>query len=278
MTQPILVHDPKRPGSDINPYKIERISASMIGSYLSCPLSFYYGYIAKLKLEKTSIHLSFGSAVHKALEQFHKGDENYVQHYIDMFKRDELDKQGQDMFAEYYPLGLEMIKNMVAFYPQLDDTYKLFPGVTEQYFRRDIINPITGETLRIPVSGVTDLTTDSKCIIDYKTSKKVWDIKDKQTLTKVRVQSHIYNLWYYAEHGEVADKTLYLIMLKKYKQTARDDVIQVLEYTPTIDELASAFEEVDLIIDKIEAGIFDRPTKNHPPYCDCYKYERLLDA
>jgi hypothetical protein len=273
----VLKQEEGRQGSPVNPYKIERISASMIGSYVSCPLSFYYGYIAKLKLEQTSIHLSFGSAVHKALEEFHKGDPNYVQHYIDMFKRDELDDQGKAMFSEYYPLGLEMIKNMVASYPQLDKVYGLFPGTTEQYFRRDIVNPMTGEKLRIPVSGVTDLVTDSKCIIDYKTSKHMWNMKDEGTAAKVKIQSHIYNLWYYAQYGELAEKTLYFIMLKKYKQTAREEVIQILEHTPTMEELGAAFEEVDLIIDKIEAGIFDRPQKKHPRWCDCYKYEKLLN-
>lgn len=276
MSELHLNFDPARRGSDVNPYKLERISASAINSYLACPLSFYYGYIAGIKLESTTIHLLFGSAIHKALEEYHKGDTEPTRHYIDMFKREELDKQGQEMFSEYFPMGLEMIKNMIDAYPALNETYGLFPGVTEQYFRREIFNPLTGEKLKIPVSGVTDLVTDSGCIIDYKTSKAIWDMRDEGTAKKVKVQSHIYNLWYFAEHGRVADKTLYLIMLKKYKQTKRDKVIQILEYTPTLDELASAFEEVDLILEKIEAGMFERPHKNHPPYCDCYKYEKLL--
>lgn len=271
-----LAHDPSRKGSETNPYKLDRISASAINTYIGCPLNFYYSYIAKLQLEKSKIHLLFGSAVHKALEEFYKGDTEPTRHFIEMFKREELDDQGKEMFAEYFPLGLEMIKNMIEFFPTLDATYKMFPGVTEQYFRRDIFNPITGEKLRIPVSGVTDLLTDSGVIIDYKTSKGLWDMSDQGTEIKAKVQSHIYNLWYFAEHGKIADKTLYLIMLKKYKKTARDKVIQVLECTPTIEELAGSFEEVDLILDKIEAGMFERPRKNHPPYCDCYKYEKLL--
>lgn len=276
MNQLHLSRDPFRRGSEINPYKLDRISASAINTYIGCPLCFYYGYIAKLQLEKTGIHLLFGSAIHKALEEYYKGDPNPTQHYIDMFKREELDLQGQEMFSEYYPMGLEMIKNMIELYPTLDKTYGLFPGTTEEYFRGDVFNPITGEKLRIPVSGVMDLRTDSGVIIDYKTAKKEWNMKDPATVAKAKVQSHIYNLRYFADTGKIADKTLYLIMLKKYKQTARDKVLQIVECTPTIEELAGAFEEVDLILDKIEAGMFERPTKNHPPYCDCYKYEKML--
>lgn len=267
-----LLFDTNRPGNE-GAYKIERISASMAGTYSMCPLAFYYGYIAKIEIEQTRIHLLFGSAIHKALENYYNEDDNYLDAYKEMFTREELDDEGKAMFSEYYPLGLEMIRNMVELYPTLTNTYQLKPGKTEAYFRRDIYHPITGEALRIPMSGVTDLVSESGRIVDYKTSKLPWNVND----VKFKIQCHFYNLWFFSEHNRIADETLFFIMLKKYKLTAREEVIQILSYKPTIEELAMAWEEIDAMIDKIEAGMFERPTENHPRYCDCYKYEKLLN-
>ena len=67
------------------------------------------------------------------------------------------------------------------------------------------------------------------------------------------------------------------ILLKKYKSHKRDQVLQVLSANVTHADLAEVFDEVELIINKIHSGIFERPNNTyHPPYCDCFKYEKML--
>jgi len=261
-------------GKEKSPFVLDRISPSMIANYLSCPLSFYYGYIAKIQLPSTRIHLSFGSAVHKSIEEMYNGHPNPIEIFKENFKREELDDEGKKMFAEYYPLGLEMISNYLEAHVELDKIYDLNTGASEHRFRRFILNPMTGEPSKVPLSGVVDRLTSGKSniIVEYKTSKTEWDPKE----TRFKVQSLLYNLWHYAEHGKIADKTLYIVLLKKHKRTKRDKVMQIIEYVPTEEDLTEAWYEVECILDQIESGKFDRPATGHPRFCDCYKYEALL--
>lgn len=267
-----LKFDDTMTGHDNSSFKLERISPSMLGSYISCPLAFYYGYIAKIQLTTTKIHLVFGGAVHKSIEAMYNGHLAPMEVFKTEFKKEELDPEGAKMYAEYYMLGLEMLKNYFEFHPTLDAMYQLNAGKQEFKFKIPVKNPITGQMSRIPLSGILDRITDGRRIIEYKTSKTKW----KASETRFKIQSLLYNLWYYTVYEQIADETLYFVLLKKYKQTKRDDVIQVISYKPTLEDLAGAWEEVDFIIDKIESGHFERPMFGHANYCDCYKYERML--
>ena len=244
----------------------------MLGSYLSCPLAFYYGYIAKIQMPQTRLHLLFGSAIHASIEGMYNGEAEPMTIFKSIFRREELDPEGQQKFAEYYMLGGEMMKNYLETHPSLDKLYGLNAGKQEFKFKELVMNPLTGEMSRIPLSGILDRITDNGKIIEYKTSKTKW----KPTETRFKIQSLLYNLWFYTKFGKIADETLYLVLLKKFRQTKRDEVIQVISYKPTLEDLAGAWEEVDFILDKIEAGEFSRPEFGHANYCDCYKYERFL--
>lgn len=259
-------------GKDESSYKLDRISPSMISSYLSCPLAFYYGYIAKIELPSTRIHLLFGSAVHLAIEAMYNKEPDPFQTFKDHFKKEELGPDDAHMFAEYYLLGLEMLKNYFEDHKALDAVYDLNNGKQEFRFKRYILNPITGEPSSLPISGVLDRITDAGRIIEYKTSKTEWNPSE----TRFKVQSLLYNLWYFSEFGKFAEETLYLVLLKKRKSTKRDKTLQIIPYKPTIDELAGMWYEVECIIAEIEAGHFDKPKTGHPNYCDCRKYEELL--
>jgi hypothetical protein len=67
------------------------------------------------------------------------------------------------------------------------------------------------------------------------------------------------------------------VLLKKYKKVGREEVFQTLSKHCTIDELASTFEEVNILISKINNGEFDRPKGWHPKWCDCHRYEEALN-
>jgi RecB family exonuclease len=273
----LLNFDDSELGKDTSSFMLDRISPSMIGTYKNCPLAFYYQYIAKLQLPQKNIHLEFGSAIHKALELLYVDEKADVfDVFKEEFKKENLDDESKLMHSEYFMLGLEMVKNYIEIRDKLDLRYSLNTGRSELRLKTPIVNPVTGETLRIPVSGVMDKLTgdnDSHKIVEYKTSKTKWRPDEE----RFKLQSRLYNLLYYYEHGKPADETVYIILLKKYKKTARDEVIQVLTYQPTLDDLAEMYSEVDAILDKVEAGEFSRPTKGHPPYCDCYAYEKMLN-
>jgi hypothetical protein len=267
-----LTFDDSTFGKAESSFALNRISPSMLGMYLNCPLCFYYAYIAKIEIPQTRLHLLFGSGVHMSIEAMYNGNPDPMSIFKTVFKKEDLDDEGQLKFSEYYLLGLEMIKNYMESHPTLDKLYNLNAGKSEFRFKEHVVNPITGQMSRIPLSGILDRITDDGKIIEYKTSKTKWCPSE----SRFKVQSLLYNLWYFTKYGKIADETLYLVLLKKYKQTKRDEVMQVISYKPTLEDLAGAWEEVDFVLDRIEAGMFERPESGHPRYCDCYKYERLL--
>lgn len=255
-------------------FKMDRISPSMISLYLSCPLAFYYGYVAKIQLPQKQIHLLFGSAVHSGIEHMHKGDKDPSLAFEEIFLKEKLSPEEQADHAQYWLMGKEMLKNFTEQYPMFDKLYEIGKVSSEQRIRRKLIHPITGEESSVPLSGILDGLSETQKIQEYKTSKGKWSTDE----TRFKVQSLLYNLWYYSEYGKIAEETLYFVLLKKFKKSKTDQTVQVIRYTPTIDELAGAFEEVELILQKIKAGIFDRPQGSyHPKYCDCYKYEKALE-
>lgn len=267
-----LTFDDSVLGKDTSSFKMSRISPSMLGLYLSCPLAFYYAYVAQIEIPQTRLHLLFGSAVHLAIEAMYNGEAVPFEAFKKHFKREDLDPEGQKMFSEYYMLGQEMVKNYLETHPTLDKLYSLQAGKQEFKFKEHVKNPLTGEMSRVPLSGILDRITDAGKIIEYKTSKTKWNPNE----TRFKVQSLLYNLWFYTKFDKIADETLYFVLLKKYKQTKRDEVVQVISYKPTLEDLAGAWEEVDFVLEKIEAGQFERPKSGHLNYCDCNKYERLL--
>ena len=260
-----------RAGTEENAFNIDRLSPSGYMSYVNCPLSFYYSYIAKIKLPQPVIHLVFGSAVHKAIEEMYEGNTAYEEVFTANFTPEMLDPESREQYSKYYVMGLEMLKNYMQNHTVLDQMYGLNDGKSEFKFRKHVVSPLTGEVSSIPLSGVVDRLTNGGKVIEYKTAAKKWDAKDP----KVRVQSLLYNLWYYTEYGTIPDETLYLILLKKFKKSSKDETLQILRFRATPEDLAIMFEEFQTVIDKINAGIF--PRGNCSKWmCDCHKFEKHL--
>lgn len=265
---------------DDSNFILDRISPSMVAAYLACPLSFYYKFIAKIQVPEMNIHFLFGTSVHKVMEEMYKGDPDPAHWFNDTFKEEELDdtikdfkgKTSRDRYHEYRLLGEDMVKNYLALQPTLNSIYQLDKGDSELRFRKPLLNPITGEPTRIPISGVVDRMLHGNRVLEYKTSAKKWSSKEQ----RFKVQSRLYSLYGFTETGKIPEEVIYIVLLKMFKQTSRDKTIQVIRYQPTIEDLAEAWEEVDTILDKIEHGHFERGTEDHPPFCDCYKFEKML--
>ncbi len=251
--------------------KITKFSPSSILTYLNCPRLFYYQYISKIQLPQKQIHLVFGGAVHKAIEMnFVKQDP--FKAFLQEFDIKKLLAEERELHKEYVDLGYEMIRNYLREYPTLNALYGLEDGRSEVYIKRYLTNPLTGETSSLPMAGRIDRLLTNKKLVEFKTSKAKWNPAD----VNFKIQTLLYNLWYYSEFGILPDETLYIILLKKYKKTGRGETYQALSKHCTLEELAGTFDEVEMILNKINNGEFDRP-KNHPKWCDCYRYEEALN-
>ena len=251
---------------------LEKFSPSMLIDYMNCPMSFYYKNIAKLKLpQQPQIHLLFGSAIHAAVENIYINEDPF-KIFDETFDKEKLLPEEYAKYEEFVPLGQEMIKNYQAEHPMLDKLYDLNNGQSELYIRRKLINPLTQEEMEIPMSGRIDRMTNTGKIIEYKTSARPWQQND----VVYRTQTMLYNLWYHSEYQTVPEETLYIILLKQHKRTSSSKVIQVLSNHATINELASMFDEVKMMLTKINNRIYERPKGFHPSWCDCRKFEALL--
>jgi len=251
--------------------KLNRFSPSMINTYINCPILFYYRYIAKIHLKQKQIHLLFGGAIHKAVECIYDKIDPF-QPFIQHFQKEKLLDEEKDQHEEFLKLGHEMIRNYIETHKTISKLYDLDSGKSELYVRRYLKNPLTDEISSLPMSGIIDrLTSDGK-IVEYKTSKNKW----KQDDVNYKIQTLLYNLWYYSENNILPTETIYIILLKKYKYQGRGETYQVLSNHYTLEDLANTFEEIELILQKINNGEFERPSGYHPSYCDCYKYEKEL--
>ncbi len=262
--------------------KINRVSPSMIGLYLQCPVSFYYQYIAKIHLPQKQIHLLFGSAIHKAIEEGVYKKNNPFDVFKKVFIKDKLLDEEKEFFQEYVMLGKEMIKNYINSHSTLNSMYNLNNGESEIYVKRTLVNPLTNEKSSLPMSGRIDrlvfaTNTSSKKqynrIVEYKTAKNKWNEND----SNYKIQTLMYDLWFYSEYGIFPDEIIYIILLKKYKKFETDQTYQILTVKHSLVDLAATFDEIELIIHKINNNEFERPKGYHPRWCDCYKYEEALN-
>ena len=253
---------------------IDRITSSMISSYLECPPLFYYQYIAKIHLPQKQQHLLFGSAIHKALEMLYRGDPNPYEWFDRTLDINKLLDDEKKEYPNLLKLGHEMIKNYIAQKPMLDKMYGFDKGSCEQYIKRTLIHPFTGQLSTVPMSGVLDKLTEGGIIVDFKTASQKWNPNS----AAMRVQTLMYSLWYYSEYNELPESVIYCVLLKKFKQHKHDQVIQIVETHVTLDDLAIAFEEVELIVEKIRQGIFDGDPKSYGYFAkqELRRYEEAL--
>src|SRR3989304_1274355 len=115
----------------MNDLPIDRISPSMISSYLECPPLFYYQYIAKIRLPQKQQHLLFGSAIHKAIEMMYKKDPDPYAWFDRTLDKSKLLPEELKEPPRLIELGHEMLKNYFEYHPKLDKLYGLNEGISE---------------------------------------------------------------------------------------------------------------------------------------------------
>ena len=252
--------------------RIDRFSPSGIIDYISCPKMFYYKYVAKVQLPQKQIHLVFGSAIHAGLEGLFTKKDPYKE-FEKYFLKEKLMDDEQNLFQEYLVLGKDMLRNYLERHETLNKLYGLNEGESEKYERDFIVNPLSGEKSSLPMSSKTDRITDSERIIEFKTSKRKW----KKNALNFTIQTKLYSLRHFANTGRLPEEIVYIILLKEFNKYDKSQKIQVLTTNYTKQDLAQTFEQVELILSKINNNEFNRSYGFHSPYCDCFRYEEVLN-
>lgn len=278
---------------------INRISPSMIKEYEDCPKLFYYRSWLGLKLPQTQVHFAFGNAIHLAVGNIYDqlDNEDLWKHaeikivkdiFLENFKLEHLDKDELNYndqpvyptevdrvkkFEEMRDDGLLIIKSYWDVKEDLLATYDINPTQFEVVAKFQITHPITKETLEIPGSGRVDAINHNGGIVEMKTSKAKYDEVETRNLP----QALFYVMWHYLTKGEMPPWLAYVVMRKGLSAKSKDR-IQILKYTYEEADVLAFMARIESIIEKIRAHQFDRPTIGHPPFCDCYKFEKALST
>lgn len=283
--------------TDASKIGLDRISPSALQCYEDCPKNFYYSCWLGLQLpEKEERHMKFGTAIHETLDFLYSNyDRNFNGGWqgfsFDLLQEEFERKWKPSMITDYEfcvykqkknsPLnskkelyedmfddGIEMLK---SYWEEKDvlmsngvDVYK-----TEIPIRVPLLHPVSKKPLPIPLSLRIDGLTTSGSIVEFKTSSG----KYVEEETRRKIQGLSYSFVKYQETGRVP-RVHYVILLKgKAKE-------RIQHITLDFDEadMQAYWNRVNATLQKILNREFERSRIGHMPYCDCYKFDELLNV
>jgi RecB family exonuclease len=249
----------------------KHFSPSSLGLYISCPRAYFYQYVCKIQLPQDSVHLVFGSAIHKAIETF-SGDISKAKLIYQLeFDKTKLTPKEYPKYDELLPIGEKILDRWFEKSDFLNKVYDIAPiNQRELWIESVLENPLTGEKLTIPMKGRVDALTEKEQIIDYKTAGKLYDVNDED----FKYQTKLYALAYWTEHRHLSGKIVYFVLPKNMKVLDSATPIQVIDLQYTVEDLAEAFEKTKNLLIRIDSGDFKKG--KHLPYCGCIKLDKLL--
>lgn len=190
-----------------------RLSYSQIDTFHQCPRKWTYRYIDDLRFDEQNIHLDYGSAVHKGLENAlldlkvnHKID---AEDFLQTVKQLQYDYAYGDPEKELYWYAIKDMERLIhyqGFYEKIKN--KEIVGVEDE-FDLKIPTMFCGEEVEINIKGYIDLIyrdSDNKLVVvDHKTSKKKFD-KNKR---RNNLQIPIYFMAIKDKYGEYPKSGIY---------------------------------------------------------------------
>lgn len=281
---------------------LDRFSPSQLDMYEGCPKLFYYRVFLGLQADEDSRHFAFGTAIHAALENLYiQYDDNfggaweaadkkeYLKaftdrwkiHHIgdDEFKRFLETKKGkesgykkkEELYNYMKADGLAILKEYWDKKEWLLTEYGIDGKDTELYKRIQVTNPLDPtEKLPIPMSMRIDITYKDGAAGDFKTSGGNYNPKE----AREKIQGLCYTYALYAESGKV-NHFDYIVLKKGMKTDGNRIQVVRLEYDK--EDLAAWYQRVKSILQRIANREFDAPSVGHSPWCDCRKFDKLLD-
>lgn len=195
-----------------NPGERDYISHSQISAYKRCPMITYWRYVKGIKTPPVAV-LTFGSAIHKALEHNY-GQKMYTKNdvpesvVLDVFRdywrkasKETIFDANKDETPEYFEeTGISMLKTYHA-----DVAPTLMPKAVEARFMLKIPG------VKKKVLGFIDLITEDESVIDHKTSKMV---PNHMTLGK-DLQLTLYKMAYRYKYGHDPKRLRYDYLVRK---------------------------------------------------------------
>lgn len=191
----------------------KHISHSQLTMYEDCPRKYFYNYVMGIKGE-TPDAWTFGSAFHKGLEFHYKG-KNFIDglkaHLLKAMRENQISK---DKGKEMYRMGMGMFSDFKVYGRKFEAhqvEYEIFTPLK---------NPVTGETLPIPMKGVVDLITVENDWVDHKTTSGDMDIE------KYTRQLQTYSLMIRSKTGQKPRKMVIQSFLKRIN-TGKTDYFEI---------------------------------------------------
>lgn len=229
------------------------ISASQAGKYLTCPRAWSLRYIHKKKLDKPSIHLAFGNAMHEVLQEWLKviytrsvkASESMDlgqmlklklrEHYINDVKNNNGEHfSNPEELAEFYGDGIEILKFIKSKRRAYFTTKKMkLVGI-----ELPLMYPPDEDKPNVLFMGFIDLVfyneaTGKYLVIDIKTSTRGWSPKAKKDKTKTD-QVLLYKRYMAEQYGldEANIEVAFFIVRRKVNPDSMWPMKRVQEFTP----------------------------------------------
>lgn len=259
---------------------MKHLSASSLSLYADCSLKFKFHYIDKIYKPISSIHLVYGSAIHKALEHLNisllsekEGLEDVFQEFHNIWNK-EIKKNDirQGFYSDkLYKMGINTLEKF--YYNNLD--YEIL--AIEQKFDVPIIYE-DGKQEKYTLYGLIDAIIKRKnniIIVDYKTSKERYEKFKIDTSLQLEIYSYAFR--WMIENGfiDVGKKKKenfisYCVLLKDYDNLNGDIKIQKRK----VDGYEKLLKTIKTTVKGIENEIFIPNYNSMCKYCD-YKKECL---
>ena len=179
----------------------EHLSASSIGEYVECSLSYKFGRIDRLPMEYKPDAMEFGTCIHRVLEQYYSakmiGEKLLLKDIHQIFEttwkgiaedRDDIRYKNGNDYSVLMMLGKDLLS---TWYNKLPDDQFTTLAIEEAF-------SFTLPDIPIPLIGAMDLIEEDRAgtiiITDFKTSGKAYskdDVDQNQQLTTYQLAAKL---------------------------------------------------------------------------------------
>ena len=244
----------------------DHISVSQINLYLLCPLKYQYQYLDQLPRPFKAAELAFGSAIHSAIEWWHKERQaERTRAWTEVASVFDADMNAQSVDEIRFKNGdnlsslVEKGKELLAVY--IKEYEGAQPKAVEQGFRVPLVDSETGERLDLPLDGYFDLLEEGDTVVELKTAAKVYDA----TTLLQHLQLTAYAYAFYTLRKR--EPNLRIDILTKGKKPQ----LHSFEITRTNNDKVRFFHLAKRVIEGIQKGQFYPNAGWQCPSCEYYE-------
>jgi putative RecB family exonuclease len=231
---------------------MKQISVSQINLYSDCSLKYKFRYIDKIPKPAISVHLAYGSAIHKALEYANNniGQTNLTDIYEEFHQAwhkecFEMGISPDDFYSsKLYLIGLKALEKYYAEWLE----YELLEFDGRKSSECFFLVPVRTE---VQIKGVIDavIRKGGKIyILDYKTSKE--EYSTFKTKTNLQLTIYAYAFRHMVQQGLFPE----LSSPKKGKPKTQEDYVMFHVLTKDYDNVTSEIQEIKRKVDEDDFG------------------------